>query len=146
MYLQALQRAFRLRGKSSAARALLFGLLSSRVLQRVSRSQDGDISPPEGRGQPLGEIGAPYAFLMISVLSVRASACFMFWFVFSFLLCTAVFFSMFRHHNPPLIFNKPLTIVTISLLLLFMKGSLCILTFTLSSFSFTIKNRVHFSA
>jgi hypothetical protein len=34
-------------------------------LQRVSRSQDGDISPlPAGRGLFLGEMGAPFAFLV----------------------------------------------------------------------------------
>jgi hypothetical protein len=39
---------------------------SAFLMQRVSRSQDGDISPlPTGRGPPLGEIGEPSAFLSV---------------------------------------------------------------------------------
>jgi hypothetical protein len=39
---------------------------SAFLMQRVSRSQDGDISPlPAGRGPLLGEIGAPPLFLFV---------------------------------------------------------------------------------
>jgi hypothetical protein len=128
-------------------RLTLFLLSSSRRHRLATlRPRCGGNSLLAGPPARVADKRAPYAFLVISVLAVGASACFMFWSVFSFLFCTAVFFRMFRHHNPPLIFNKPLTVVTISLNLLFMKGSLCILTRAFSSFSFTIKNRVHFSS
>lgn len=49
--------------------------------------------------------------LVISVLSIRTATRFMFRAVFSFLLCSAVFFRLFRHRQSPFItifaFKRP---------------------------------------